>query len=195
MLTSGGTVMKTFQPRLSRLLAGCGGAGLVALLAASGCATEAGGLSASLTPEQYAQVSLEQCSGVPAKEQELGVMAFRSAVANAQPLKETYQVGKTKFERDRGVQIAVRAQPNITAPWLARVATCHIALARSGRINPNESDPLTVAGATVQVDEAYTGYVVSVHVTDDVAAAEVMRRTTVALTGPTGPATAERLAP
>jgi hypothetical protein len=184
--------MKTFEARCSRGL-GCGGAGLVVLLAATGCATETGGaMSASLTPAQYAQVSTEQCSGVPAKEQELGVMAYRSAIANAQPLKEAYSVGKVKFERERGVQIAVRAQPNLTAPWLARVATCHIALARSGQITPSESDPLAVAGATVQVEEGYTGYLVSVHVTDETAAAEVMRRTTVALTAPSGPATAER---
>jgi len=184
--------MKTFEPQFSRVL-GWSGAGLVALLAATGCATEAGrGLSASLTPDQYAQISMEQCAGVPTKEQELGVMAYRDAVANAQPLKETYQVGKTKFEHARGVQIAVRAQPNITGPWLARVATCHIALARSGRITPSENDPLMVAGATVQVDEAYTGYVVSVHVTDDASAAELMRRTTVALAAGSGAATAER---
>jgi len=184
--------MKTVDSGFSRVL-GCGGAGLLALLAASGCATETGGgLSASLTPDQYAQSSMEQCAGVPPKEQELGVMAYRDAVGNAQPLKETYLVGKTKFEHARGVQIAVRAQPNITGPWLARVATCHIALARSGRITPSENDPLMVAGATVQVDEAYTGYVVNVRVTDDKSAAEVVRRTTLALTAASGPATAQR---
>jgi hypothetical protein len=185
--------VKRFNSRL-RMLALAGG-GTMAL--AVGCATTDGShtLSASLTPDQYAQISIEQCAGIPAKEQELGVMAYRDAVANAQPLKESYAVGKVKFTHDRGVQIALRSQPNLSAPWLARVATCHIALARSGRITPTDGDPLLVAGATVDVQEAYTGYVVSVRVPDETAAAEVMRRTTVALTAPAGgPATAEQIA-
>jgi hypothetical protein len=41
-----------------------------------------------------------------------------------------------------------------------------------------------VADASVQVHEAYTGFIVSVRAPDDGAAAEVRRRASVALTGP-----------
>jgi hypothetical protein len=171
------------------------GVALGVLLGGSGCATEAGNnaFSQALTPVQYAQISDDQCNGVPANERELGVFAYREAIANAQPLKEEYSVGKTKLTRDRGVQIAIRAQPAMTAPWLERVATCHVALVRSGQLAAAAGDPQLVPGATVHVEAAYTGYIVSVRVPDDASAAEVMRRATVALTGPTGPATAERL--
>lgn len=186
--------MKTHISHFSRIVFGFGGTSLVALLA-TGCATESAGmLTASMTPEQYAQVSEQQCTGVPAKEQEQGILAYRDAIAGAQPLKESYQVGKMKLTRESGVQIGVRAQPNLTGPWLERVATCHMALARSGRLAPSTSDPFAVAGGTVHVEEAYTGYLVQLHVADADAAKEVMSRTSIALTAPNGPVTAERLA-
>ncbi len=186
--------MKTHASQFSRIVFGMGGAGLAALLAA-GCATEQTGvLTASMTPDQYAQLSEQQCTGVPAKEQEQGILAYRDAIAGAQTLKDPYQVGKMKLTRDSGVQIGIRAQPNLTGPWLERVATCHMALARSGRLTPSASNPFAVAGATVHVEEAYTGYIVQLHVGDADAAKEVMSRTSVALTTPNGPVTAEHVA-
>jgi hypothetical protein len=178
---------------VSKLSLGLIGAGVAAVLAGNGCATEAvGAFSPSLTPAQYAQISEDQCMGVPNKERELGVLAYRDAIAGARPLKEEYLVGKTKMTHDRGIEIALRAQPAMTAPWLERVASCHVALVKSGQLTAMASDPQVVAGAVVHVETADTGYIVSVRVPDAEAAAEVVRRTTVALTGPTGPATAER---
>lgn len=186
--------MKTHTGHFSRIVFGLSGASLAALLVA-GCATESTGvLTGSMTPEQYAQLSDQQCAGVPAKEQEQGILAYRDAISGAQPLKDPYQVGKMKLTRETGVQIGVRAQPNLTGPWLERVATCHMALARSGRVTPSSSDPFAVAGATVHVEEAYTGYVVQLRVADADAAKEVMNRTSVALTTPSGPLTAEHVA-
>jgi hypothetical protein len=186
--------MKTHTSHFSRIVFGIGGGSVVALLAA-GCATESTGmLTASMTPEQYAQLADQQCTGIPAKEQEQGILAYRDAISGAQPLKEPYQVGKVKLTRDSGVQIGVRAQPNLTVPWLERVATCHIALARSGRLTASAGDPFAVPGATVHVEEAYTGYVVQLHVSDVDTAKEVMSRTSVALTTPNGPLTAEQIA-
>jgi hypothetical protein len=186
--------MKTHVSHSWRIMFGLGGASLAALLAA-GCATESTGvLTASMTPEQYAQLSDQQCNGVPAKEQEQGILAYRDAISGAQTLKDPYQVGKMKLTRDSGVQIGVRAEPNLTGPWLERVATCHMALARSGRLTPSASDPFAVAGATVHVEEAYTGYIIQLHVSDPDAAKDVMNRTSVALTTPNGPVTAEHVA-
>jgi hypothetical protein len=184
------------ENKVSKLSLGLIGAGVAAVLAANGCATEAvGAFSPSLTPVQYAQISEDQCTGVPNNERELGVLAYKDAIAGARPLKEEYLVGKTKMTRDRGIEIALRAQPAMTAPWLERVASCHVALVKSGQLSASPGDPQVVAGAVVHVETADTGYVVSVRVPDAEAAAEVVRRTTVALTGPTGPATAERSSP
>ncbi len=165
----------------------------MSLLAIVGCATESTGgpLSPSLTPQDYARIADAQCTGLPAKEQQLGLFAYRDSIATTRPYKEEYQVGKMKLTHDRGVELAIRAQPSMTVPWLERVATCHMALARSNAIAANAGDPQMVPGATVRVEETYTGFVVSIRVPDAEAAAEVERRTALAMTATTGRLTAE----
>jgi hypothetical protein len=177
-----------------RMMVGVVGIGIVAFTPMLGCATEttAGPLSASLSPTEYARIAEAQCTGLPAKEQQMGVLAYRDSIAGTQPLKEEYQVGKTKLTHDRGVQLAIRAQPSMSVPWLERVATCHMALARSTESAASGGDPQLVAGATVRVEETFSGYVVSIRVPDADSAAEVIRRTTVAMTAPSGIMTAER---
>lgn len=165
-----------------------------ALASTMGCATTAGGSSAgAMSLAEAAQIADQDCPGIPAKERELGILAYRDAIGGTQPLKESSQVGKVKFFHDRGVVIFVRAQPGMTAPWLDRVASCHIALAAAGRgvSGAGANDPLLVPGATVRVEEAATGYLVSVRVPGDDAASEVMRRAQALLTGSSGPAFAQ----
>jgi hypothetical protein len=179
----------------SRTMVGLVGMGLVAFAAMSGCATDnaAGPLSASLSSPEYARIAEAQCTGLPTKEQQMGVLAYRDSIAGTQTLKEEYSVGKMKLTHDRGVQLAIRAQPSMSVPWLERVATCHMALARSNALANSNGDPQLVAGATVRVEETFTGYVVSIRVPDADSAAEVMRRTTVAMTATSGPMTAEHI--
>lgn len=184
--------MRDLRSNLVRLLVMTGLGGTL-VSSASGCATTAGGSSpTAMTPAQAAQLADEECIGIPAKERDLGLLAYRDAIGGARPLKERTRVGKMELTRDRGVVIAVRAQPGMTAPWLERVAMCHIAQTSAGRSAiPIESDPLLVSGATVRVEEADTGFIVSVRVPDDATASEVSRRAQALLTGPSGPATAE----
>ena len=188
--------MRYLKVSLVRILVLTGIGALVSTTA--GCASVAGSSTGTaMTPAQAAQVADNECSGIPAKERELGILAYRDAIGGARPLKETTQVGKVQFSHERGVVIAVRAQPGMSAPWLQRVATCHIALAAAGRgvTSPGAADPLLVPGATVRVEEADTGFIVSVRVPDDTSASEISRRTQALLTGPSGPATAEAASP
>jgi hypothetical protein len=161
------------------------GVGGLFMSMAGGCATTD---STTTTAAQTAQFADQACLGVPAKERELGLLAYRDALGGAEKLQETEQVGKVKIARDRGVDIAVRAQPGMTAPWLERVASCHIAAVASGQAptTPAGVDPLLVTGATVRVQETGTGYVVSVRVPDDRSASEVSKRTQALLTTPSG---------
>jgi hypothetical protein len=150
-----------------------------------------------MSPTQAAQLAENDCSGVPAKERELGILAYRESIGAAQPLKESEQVGKTKIFHTRGVVFGVRAQPGMTGPWLERVASCHIELAAAGQLASNtaSADPLLVPGTTVRVEEAGTGYLVSVRAPNADAASEVTRRTQALLTGPSGPAMAQVVSP
>jgi hypothetical protein len=158
-----------------------------------GCAT-AGAGSAVMTPAEAEQVASEECVGVPAKEREEGLLAYRDSIAGTRPLKEDVQVGKVKFSHERGVVISLRARQGMSAPWLGRVSACHIALvaAAGGQASGAANDPLLVPGVTVRVEEAYDGFVVSVRVPDDAAATETLRRAQALLTGPSGPATAQK---
>lgn len=154
----------------------------------TGCAT-----SGAMTPAQARQVAGEECVGMPPKEREFGLLAYRDAIASVQTLKESEQIGKVKFIRDRGVMIALRAQPGMSAPWLGRVASCHMALApsRGSVSSSSETDPLLVPGAAVRIEEAANGYLVSVRVPDGAAAEEALRRARGLLATQSGPATAQ----
>lgn len=166
--------MRFVKLNLVKYLAMIGMGGTLAATVA-GCATTAEGpATAAMTPRVAEQI----CVGVPAKERQLGLLAYRDAIGGSRTLKETEQVGKAKLIHDRGVAIEVRAQPGMSAPWLERVASCHIALAASGQgtVAMNTSDPLLVPGTSVRVEEAGMSYVVSIRVGDGNAATEVSRR-------------------
>jgi hypothetical protein len=158
---------------------------------AVGCATAAEGPSAkAMSPAQAAQVADVECVGIPQKERELGILAYRDAMEGTRPLKVTEQVGKWTLTHTRGVAITLRSQPGMSSQWLARVATCHVALAVAGRgvVDVDGKDPLLVPGAVVRVDDAYLGFVVSVGLPDDATAADAMKRAHVLLSTPTSPA-------
>ena len=125
----------------------------------------------------------------------MGLLSYRDAIGGTAPLRDKVQVGKTmKFEQDVGVQVAVRAQPGLTAPWLARVASCHVALAVANQLEtPNaKNDPLLVPGVQVSVEEAYTGFIVSIRGADASTVSDLQQRATAMLATPVGPATAQR---
>jgi hypothetical protein len=185
--------MGRVKENLTRFVVVIGFGGTLAATA-SGCATGAeGSPTGAMTPAQAAQVADAQCVGIPAKEQELGILAYRDAIAGAQPLKVAEQVGKVKFTHDRGVSIALRAQPGMSAQWLARVASCHMALAAAGRgvSDASGNDPLLVPGASVRVEEGYTTFTIAVQVPNEAAASDAMSRVHALVTGPAGPVTAQ----
>jgi hypothetical protein len=163
-----------------------------ALASTGGCATMSGG-SAAMTPAEAEQVASEECSGVPQNERDMGLLAYRDSISGTRALVEKTHVGKSEVSRERGIVMFVRAKPGMSAPWLGRIASCHIALeAAGGSGSAGNTDPQLVPGATVRVEEAFDGYVVSIRVPDDAASSEALRRAQAFLTGPSGPATAQR---
>jgi hypothetical protein len=163
----------------------------IGALGAAGCAAAMANES-SLSPAQLAQAAEDACVGVPTTMREKGLLAYRSNIANAVPLSEDVAVGKVKFTHARGETIALRATPSMTVPWLGRVNSCHVALARSGQVT-GAADPFVVPGTTVRIEEAYTGYLLTIHASSDEVAADVVQRANAMLASPAGPATAEAL--
>ncbi len=120
----------------------------------------------------------EICTGVPAKEREIGLLAFRANIVNVVPLNEFRSLGKAKYSRTEGVVIRLRATPEISVPWLERVNSCHVALAGSGRLPGGDAtmDPFVLPGTTVTVSEIYAGYELSVRGASVEAVQKILQR-------------------
>jgi hypothetical protein len=163
---------------------------LFASILQSGCAQSVAGQSSSQGLAYAAAPSIGQCKAVASKERELGLLAYRDLVESTQPLREEKAMGKAKVFYDRGVQINLASQPGLSAPWLARVVGCHMALGQAGQVGASNSqlDPLLVPGASAYVTESYTGYVISISAPDAGASTEMRRRASALLEGESGAA-------
>jgi hypothetical protein len=141
---------------------------------------------------QYAAIADDICTGVPARERELGLLAFRDNIVSVTPLNEFHYAGKAKYLRTEGAVIKLRATPGISVPWLERVNGCHIAMMGAGRLAGNEAakDPFTLQGSSVAASEVYAAYVLSVRGTSVEAVQEILQRSYALVSAPGGTKTA-----
>ena len=141
---------------------------------------------------QYAAIADDLCVGVPAKERELGLLAYRENIISMAPLNEDRYLGKAKYIQTVGVAVKLRATPGISVPWLERVNGCHVALVASGRLpgNASSADPFVLSGTTVGASEVYAGFVLSVRGPNYDAAREIMQRAYALIPPPGGVKTA-----
>jgi hypothetical protein len=168
---------------------------LIAVVVA-GAATTMGavayGDTATTSTPQYAATADDICSGVPARERQLGLLAFRDNIVSVAPLNEFHYAGKAKYIRTEGAVIKLRATPGISIPWLERVNGCHVALIGAGRLPGNQTttDPFSLTGTTVTAAEVYAGYVLSVRGASVEAVHEILRRSYALQAATFSPATA-----
>ncbi|HEY5281744.1 MAG TPA: hypothetical protein VIM14_03045 [Polyangia bacterium] len=142
--------------------------------------------------QQATTVADDICTGVPAKERELGLLAFRDNIVSVAPLNEFRYAGKAKYSHTEGTVIRLRATPGISVPWLERVNGCHVALTGAGRTTGYDaaSDPFTLPGTTVAASETYAGYVLSVRGASVEAVQEILQRSYALVSTPGGAKTA-----
>jgi len=154
--------------------------------------TAASGTNGKPSAAQYAAGADDICTGVPAREREMGLLAFRDNIVSVAPLNEFHYAGKAKYLRTEGAVIKLRATPGISVPWLERVNGCHIAMAGSGRLAGNDAatDPFSLTGTTVAATEVYAGYVLSVRGSSAESVQEILRRWYALRPTPASPATA-----
>jgi len=154
--------------------------------------TGASAANGKLSAVQYAAVADDICTGVPARERELGLLAFRDNIVSVAPLNEFHYAGKAKYLRTEGAVIKLRATPGISVPWLERVNGCHIAMIGSGRLAGNEAamDPFMLKGTSVVATEVYAGYVLSVRGASVEAVQEILHRSYALVSTPGGTKTA-----
>ena len=132
------------------------------------------------------------CTGVPAKERAMGLLAFRDNIVSVTPLNEFRFAGRAKYGHTEGVVIKLRATPEMSVPWLERVNSCHLAMAGAERLAGYDSalDPFILPGTTVAATEVYAGYVLSVRGANDDAIQAVLHRSYALVSTPGGLRTA-----
>jgi hypothetical protein len=154
--------------------------------------TAASGTNGKPSLAQYAALADDICTGVPAREREMGLLAFRDNIVSVAPLNEFHFGGKAKYLRTEGAVLKLRATPGISVPWLERVNGCHIAMAGAGRLVGNDAamDPFILTGTTVAATESYAGYVVSVRGASAESVQEILQRSYALVATPGGAKTA-----
>jgi hypothetical protein len=142
---------------------------------------------------QWAAIADDICTGVPAKEREMGLLAYRDNIVSVTPLNEFRFAGKAKYSHTEGAIIRLRATPGLTVPWIERVNGCHVAMAGAGRLTGSEvaMDPFVLQGTSVGASETYAGFTLSVRGTSVEAVQEILHRSYALRSPPVkGPATA-----
>ena len=132
------------------------------------------------------------CTGVPAKERAMGLLAFRDNIVSVTPLNEFRFAGRAKYGHTEGVVIKLRATPEMSVPWLERVNSCHMATAKAGRLAGYDAalDPFILPGTTVGATEVFAGYVLSVRGAKDDAIQAILQRSYALVSVPGGVKTA-----
>ena len=168
-------------------------AGGTCMVGAAACGeTTTAGTSGRSSAAQYAAIADDICVGVPAKEREMGLLAFRENIVSMAPLNEIRFAGKAKYSQTVGAAIKLRPTPGISVPWLERVNGCHVALVAAGRLpgNTGSMDPFVLPGTTVVASEVYAGFMLSVRGPNYDAAREILQRSYALIPTPGGVKTA-----
>ncbi len=120
----------------------------------------------------------QACAGLPEEDRDVSPFEHDADIQSVTLLQEERRVGKTTTKRDAGATIVFRATPGLTAEWLQRVVSCHLARnAAVGHDMPEMSAcPLVPEGAQAKVRALGAGFAVDVHADDPKTAAEIWRR-------------------
>ncbi len=99
------------------------------------------------------------CAGLSEDEVAQPLFGGRLDVVRSRALRTSG--AKAVEPRKLGVELFVRAEPGLTARYLERLATCHVARYEAS-LASSHVDPLAVSGVEVRVRESGTGFVVQI---------------------------------
>ena len=116
------------------------------------------------------------CSGVADEDRDRDPFADCALIESVGELKDREQHGKVWVDHVRGAEIALRATPGMSTPWLERMLRCHEARLQTTALADRERDPLAVDHPTVLVSEQETRFVVAIRGSTNEDAREIVRR-------------------
>ncbi|MCL2448253.1 MAG: hypothetical protein FWD17_04850 [Polyangiaceae bacterium] len=115
------------------------------------------------------------CAEVPVEDRDLGPLASRSRIAGVEDLSE--HVHPKELAQPVGAAIVVRATPGLTAEWLGRLISCHMAHhAVVGNGIADAASPLFVSDARIAVSSTGDGFRISITANDVDAARQIIER-------------------
>lgn len=120
------------------------------------------------------------CAGISPGNRDMSPFERREDIASVAPLMlpEADARAKTPAERLLGAVVTFRAVPGLTAEWLQRVVSCHLARnAALGHVVPEMPDcPLVPRGVQARVSPAADGFEVAIRADHPTVAREVLAR-------------------
>jgi hypothetical protein len=129
---------------------------LVSLLTLTGCAATR---AAEPSPEVAQHRAARACQALPEADRRAPLFGGAIDVADTRPV--IVRRGKQMDHRTLGAELYVRAERDLTAPYLHRLASCQIARYEAD-LAESATDPLAVAGAQVDVRRRAAGFVVRI---------------------------------
>ncbi len=124
------------------------------------------------------------CIGIPPDDRDMSPFVHRDDIVSASQLIEEYGIGTTTSADGAptrysvGARVIFRAVPGLTAEWLQRIMTCHIARSASlGHVAPSMPDcPLVPNGVETSVVSTGDGFAVDIRSKDPKVAKEILAR-------------------
>ena len=118
------------------------------------------------------------CNGIAPDDRDMSPFMHVEDITSVGPLVEKSAAGRAIIERTVGARIVFRAVPGLTAEWLQRVVTCHIARSAAlGHVAPSMPDcPLVPKGVQARVVSTGAGFAVEIRSNDEKVAAEILAR-------------------
>ena len=118
------------------------------------------------------------CAGLSDLDRDMSPFAHREDIASVAPL-ESRSTGKLlAVTRSEGAIVTFRATPGLTAQWLQRIVSCHLARsAAMGHVMPEMPYcPLVPKDVSASVTATDTGFAVAIRSDDPEVAREILKR-------------------
>ena len=121
-----------------------------------------------------------QCAGLPDGDRDLSPFMHRDDIRSVSPFREERAIGRASTSRTAGAVVVFNAVPGMTAEWLQRVVSCHLARNAAIGFDVASTDmptcPLTLRGVEATVASVGDGFSVTLRSDDTDTANEVLRR-------------------
>ncbi len=118
------------------------------------------------------------CTGIAPDDRDMSPFLHQEEIASVEPLVRRTTQGRATIEREAGSRVILRAVPGLTAEWLQRVVSCHVA--RNATLGHQTADlphcPLVLRGVSARVTSTGNAFAVEISANDVATARDILAR-------------------